>query len=78
MMHVNAQVHVDTSELEVVFHCDGDNDQSAYKITYTDDAVKVYLWGTPEQLGRFADAIVHAVSQHTIRQHEEAIAAALR
>lgn len=77
-MAVSAHVSLDVADLAVVFHCDQDNDRASYRIEHDGHNIDVYLDGTPEQLGRFADAIVHAVSQHTIRQHEQAITAALR
>ena len=74
MTEVTAQVAVDVADVTVVFHCDLEGDRSAYRITYDAQSITVYLEGTPEDLGRFADAIVRAVSRHTIETHERAIA----
>lgn len=65
--------HVDVTDVDVIFHCTLDDDRAAYRVVHDNDHVTVYLDGTPEQLGRFADAIMRAVSKHVLAEHEAAI-----
>jgi len=62
----------DVADATVVFSCDHDDDRASYRITAVDDHVVVFLAGTPEQLGAFADAIVRTVARHAVEQVEQA------
>lgn len=66
------QVSIEVDDIHVRFHCAHGQDRASYRITPAGDDIDVYLSGTPEQLGAFADAIVRAVSAHTIAQVEAA------
>jgi hypothetical protein len=74
MSKIHGAINVDVRDITVQFHCDQSNGQSSYRVCPTGDGIVIYLYGTPEQLGRFADAIVRTVSQHTIAVHEQTAA----
>ena len=72
MTSLYGSIHCDVADTVVMFHCDHDDGSTSYKVAVDGDHVVIYLSGTPEELGAFADAIVRTVSRHTIDVHEQA------
>jgi hypothetical protein len=67
-------ISIEVADVTVVFAGDIGDGESSYRIEPGADDIVIYLDGTPEQLGAFADAIVRTVSKHTIAVHEQAAA----
>ena len=78
MRAARTTTHIDVVDVDVTFHCEQDDGEASYRITPLHDTVQVYLTGTPEQLGAFADAIVRAVGQHVRDQFAAYAREALR
>ena len=72
MMSASATVNVNVGEVDVTFHCVQADDRASYRVPHAGDQVSIFLTGTPEQLGAFADAIVRAASRHAIETIERA------
>ena len=70
MNGIYGALHIDADDVDVFFHCDHDDERSSYRITSKGSTVTIYLAGTPEELGAFADAIVHAVSRRAVEVFE--------
>jgi len=67
---VHGLITIDVDGVRVAFHCDHGADEASYRIEHDNANIGVYLSGTPEQLGAFADAIVRAVAKHVRDQFD--------
>lgn len=69
---VFGSLHVPVADVTVQFWTEHNDGTASYRVEYANDDITVYLTGTPEQLGAFADAIVSAASRHAIEEVERA------
>ncbi|HET9247713.1 MAG TPA: hypothetical protein VFO15_18055 [Xanthobacteraceae bacterium] len=64
---------VDVAGTRVVFHCAHDDGTASWRVVHDAENVTVYLHGTAEQMGAFADVIVRGVSEHLQRVQSGAL-----
>jgi hypothetical protein len=72
MNTTNTIVHVDVADVTVRFHCTHDDGTASFKVCHDDNAVTVYLCGSAEQLGTFAEAVARATARWAIAEVEAA------
>jgi hypothetical protein len=69
----NAITTIDLAGVRVVFHCPHEDGTAAYRVEHDNEHVTVYLTGTVEQLGVFADAVAKVAAERAITEVEQAM-----